>query len=67
MLQLKEFICRRNTSLLDTAIVEFRDNIILVNNQETGAGVTLHQAGFEIEFTLETFRVVYNELNNKLK
>jgi hypothetical protein len=57
-----------NTSLLDTAIVEFRDNIILVNNQETGAGVTLHQAGFEIDRgTLETFRVVYNELNSRVE
>jgi hypothetical protein len=57
-----------NTSLLDTNVVEFRDNILLVNNQETGDGVTLHQAGFEIDRgTLETFRVVYNELNNRVE
>jgi hypothetical protein len=57
-----------NTSLLDTAVVEFKDNIILVNNQETGPGVTLHQAGFEIDRgSLETFRVVYNELNSRVE
>jgi hypothetical protein len=44
-----------------------RDNIILVNNQNW-CGVTLHQAGFEIDrFTLETFRVVYNELNSRVE
>lgn len=57
-----------NTTLLDTSVVEFRDNIILVNNQETGAGVTLHQAGFEVDRgSLETFRVVYNELNSRVE
>lgn len=57
-----------NASLLDTDVVEFKDNIILVNNQESGAGVTLHQSGFEIDRgSLETFRVVYNELNSRVE
>lgn len=57
-----------NTSMLDTNVVEFKDNIILVNNQENGDGVTLHQAGFEINRgSLETFRVVYNELTSRVE
>jgi len=57
-----------NTSVLDTSIVEFKDNILLVNNQETGDGVTLHQAGFEVDRgNLESFRIVYNEINKRVE
>lgn len=57
-----------NTSILNTAIVEFEDNIILLNNQETGPGVTLHQAGLEIKRgSLENFRIVYNETNQRIE
>lgn len=57
-----------NTSLLDTNVMEFKDNIILVNNQETSAGVTLYQAGLEIDRgSLETFRIIYNELNSRVE
>jgi hypothetical protein len=51
-----------NTSVLDTLVVEFQDNILLVNSRETGPGVTLHQAGIEIDRgSSENFRIVYNE------
>ena len=55
-----------NTSLLNTNIVEFKDNIILVNNQESNPGVTLHQAGFEVDRgTLENYRIVWNETDQR--
>ena len=51
-----------NTSILNTNLVQFKDNIILLNDLETGAGITLHQSGLEIDRgTLENFRIVYNE------
>ena len=57
-----------NTTLLNTNVVEFKDNIILVNNQETNPGVTLNQAGLEIDRgSLENFRIVYNEVNSRVE
>ena len=57
-----------NTSLLDTNVVEFKDNIILINNQETSSGVTLNQAGLEIDRgSSENFRIVYNEINSRVE
>lgn len=57
-----------NTAILDTNIVEFKDNIILLNDLETGAGVTLHQSGLEIDRgSLENFRIVYNETNQRVE
>lgn len=51
-----------NTVLLNTEVISFEDNIIVINNQETGDGVTLNQAGFEIERgTKENYRLVYKE------
>jgi hypothetical protein len=51
-----------NTSILDSNVIEFEDNILLLNRNETGDGVTLNQAGFEIKRgTLENYRIVYNE------
>lgn len=53
---------RGNTAVLDTTLVEFEDNIILLNKAETGFGVTLQNAGLEVERgQLENFRAVYNE------
>ena len=52
-----------NVSMLDTNIVEFKDNILLINDQETSNGVTLNQAGVEIDRgRLENYRFVWNEL-----
>lgn len=55
-----------NTSLLDTNTVQFKDNIILINDKETNAGVTLNLSGLEIDRgTLTNFRFVYNEMNKR--
>lgn len=55
-----------NMAILNTNIVEFKDNIILVNNQETGLGVLLGQAGLEVERgSLENYRIVWNETNQR--
>jgi hypothetical protein len=57
-----------NTTILDTNLVEFEDNIFLINRLETGAGVTLNQSGFEIERgSLENYRVVFNESDKTLR
>ena len=57
-----------NTTILNTNIVEFEDNILLLNRLETGAGVTLNQSGIEIERgTLENYRFVYNESDATLR
>ena len=57
-----------NTSLLNTNVIEFEDNIILVNSQETAAGVTLFQSGLEVERgSAENFRIVYNEANSRVE
>lgn len=55
-----------NTTILNTNIVEVKDNIILINDLETGPGVTLNQSGLEIDRgTLDNFRIIYNEVNKR--
>lgn len=57
-----------NTSIFNTNVVEFEDNIFLINRNETGSGVTLSQAGLEIERgSAENFRIVYNESNSRVE
>lgn len=57
-----------NASILDTNIIEFEDNIILLNRLETGSGITLNQAGFEIERgTLENYKIVFNESDDTFR
>jgi len=57
-----------NTTLLETNLIEFEDNIILLNSKETGNGVFLNKAGIEIERgNLENFQIVYNESNLSLQ
>lgn len=57
-----------NTSILNSNIVEFEDNILLINRNETSTGVTLFQAGLEVERGLsENFRIVYNESNSRVE
>ena len=57
-----------NTTILDTNLIEFEDNIFLINRLETGSGVTLNQSGFEIERgSLENYRVVFNESDQTLR
>jgi hypothetical protein len=51
-----------NTVLLNTDVISFEDNIIVINNQEIGDGVTLNQAGLEIDRgTKENYRLVFKE------
>ncbi len=51
-----------NTTILDTNVIEFEDNIFLINRNESGSGVTLNQAGMEVERgLLENYRIVYDE------
>jgi hypothetical protein len=51
-----------NTTILDTNITEFEDNILLINRAETGPGVSLNQSGLEIERgTLENYRFIFDE------
>jgi hypothetical protein len=57
-----------NTSLFNTNVIEFEDNIILVNSQETASGVSLFQSGLEVDRGLgENFRIVYNEANSRVE
>jgi hypothetical protein len=54
-----------NTTVLNTNVIEFEDNIILLNKNESGSGVTLNQAGLEINRgSLENYRIVFNELDD---
>ena len=53
-----------NTKVYDSTVMEFIDNIILLNKNESGAGVgvTLNQAGLEIERgSLTNYRIIYDE------
>ncbi len=51
-----------NSTLLDSNVIAFEDNIILVNRNETGYGVTLNQAGFEVDRgQAQNYRMVYQE------
>jgi hypothetical protein len=57
-----------NASLFNTNVIEFEDNIILVNSQETASGVSLFQSGLEVDRGLgENFRIVYNEANSRVE
>jgi len=51
-----------NMSILDTNIVQFEDNIILLNKNESGNGISLNESGIEINRgSLENYRIVYDE------
>lgn len=57
-----------NTTVIESLVSEFQDNIILLNSNELGPGVSLLQAGIEIDRgQLENYRIVYNELSQTLR
>jgi len=57
-----------NTTVIDSLVSQFSDNIILLNNNELGPGVTLLQAGIEIDRgSNENYRIVYNETSNTFR
>lgn len=59
---------RGNSTILDSNVIEFEDNIIVLNRLETGNGVLLNQAGLEIaRGTLENYRIVFNESDGTLR
>jgi hypothetical protein len=57
-----------NTTLLNTNVIEFEDNIVVLNRLESGAGVTLNQSGLEIERgSLENYRMVFNDIDDSFR
>lgn len=57
-----------NTSIFDTNVIEFEDNIIEINSLETGNGVTLNQAGIEINRgSKDPYRIVFDESSGTTK
>jgi hypothetical protein len=58
-----------NTSIFNTNITEFEDNILLINRNETGSGVTLGLAGLEVSRgpSLEGFRAVFRESDDTFR
>ena len=56
------------TTSVNTTTVEAKDNIILLNNGEAGAGVTAGQAGIEIDRGSATnYQFVFEELTDTFK
>lgn len=54
-----------NTTIFNTNITEFEDNILLVNRLESSAGVTLQYAGIEVERGSGTnYRFVFDETDD---
>ena len=57
-----------NATILSSNVIQFKDNIIVINDTETGAGVTLNQSGLEIKRgTAENYRMVWNELTQRFE
>lgn len=57
-----------NATIISTTVVEMEDNIILLNAEETGSGITLNLAGIEVERgILPNFQSVYEESSNLYK
>lgn len=58
-----------NTSIFNTNITEFEDNILLINRTESGPGVTLGLAGFEVSrgSGQENFRAVFRESDDTFR
>jgi len=56
------------TSTIDTTNLNVTDNMILLNKNEVGSGVTLNISGFEIERgVLENYRIVFDEFEKNFK
>ena len=57
-----------NYTLIDSIITQIKDNIILINSEETGAGVTAGLSGIEIDRgTLPNYQFVYEESDQYFK
>lgn len=56
------------TSVFNTEVIEIEDNIILVNRGESSSGVTLNQAGLEVDRgESENVRIVFEESTDMFK
>ena len=56
------------TVTIDVADMNVADNIILINSGETGAGVTLTNAGIEVDRGTETnYRFIFNETHDTFR
>jgi len=57
-----------DTTILSTNVIQFEDNIILLNDNETGSGVTLNESGIEISRgALDNARFVWDESETLFK
>jgi hypothetical protein len=57
-----------NSTVLGTSEINLKDNIIILNDDELGAGVTLNESGIEIDRgTLTNYRFVYQESTNEFR
>ena len=65
---LGNFTVNGNTTIISTDVVEIKDNIIELNSEETGAGVTSGSAGLEVNRGSGIpYRLVYTESSGDLK
>jgi len=57
-----------NTTVVDFVTSSFENNLILLNNKELSSGVTLVNAGIEIDRgTSENYRIIYNETSKTFR
>lgn len=57
-----------NTTVISTDVVEIKDNIVELNAEETGSGVTLGQAGLEVNRgSALAYRIVFDETSDDTK
>ena len=57
-----------NTTVIDTTVSEYKTNILLLNDSELGAGVSLLQAGIEIDRgSLTNYQIVYDEITKTFR
>jgi hypothetical protein len=55
-------------TILSTEIIELKDNVILINKEETGSGVTLNLGGLEIDRGTETnYQIVFQESDDTFR
>ncbi|HEY9706047.1 MAG TPA: hypothetical protein V6C58_26665, partial [Allocoleopsis sp.] len=63
-----DIIIQGDSSLIHTDLAEFKDSILVINSQETAAGVTSNLAGIEIERgTLVNQQIVFQESTDLFK
>lgn len=57
-----------NTTVIDTNVSQYKTNILLLNDSELGSGVSLLQAGIEIDRGLLTnYQIIYDEITKTFR